>query len=77
MPIRPTILITSAADKSGQQVTLQLLKIDYPVLALARRNDRGFRVKDPKKFGNISSPTNRSPESTVTRCRTVDGPNSL
>ena len=37
--MKPTILVTSAAGKTGMSAALQLLEKDYPVRALVRRKD--------------------------------------
>ncbi|MGI9462403.1 MAG: NAD(P)H-binding protein, partial [Aestuariivirgaceae bacterium] len=39
MSTKPKILITSAAGKTGRQVSLQLLEKGYPVRAFVRRED--------------------------------------
>ncbi|MCP4319718.1 MAG: NmrA family NAD(P)-binding protein [Hyphomicrobiales bacterium] len=46
MSIKPRILVTSAAGKTGMQTALQLLEKDYPVRAFVRQNDdRAARLK--------------------------------
>lgn len=43
MSIKPKILVTSAAGKTGLQTTLQLLEKGYPVRAFVRRDDHRTR----------------------------------
>ena len=45
--MKPTILVTSAAGKTGMSAALQLLDKDYPVRALVRRKtpDHSFFIR--------------------------------
>lgn len=44
MPLKPKILVTSAAGKTGLPTTLQLRDRGYPVRAFVRRDDRRARI---------------------------------
>lgn len=47
MTTQPTILVTSASGKTGQETTLQLLELGFPVRAFVRRRDaRSQRLQD-------------------------------